>query len=102
MIIVLKEYLKRISIIRKDCKYFFVSYVKFYNRVCRDIFLRWFKILMSKVGIDINKFLSYSIRSVVVLKVKYVFVFIDDILKVVGWSNVGIFGKFYDKKIVEL
>lgn len=101
VITVLKEYLKRTSIIRKDCKYLFVSYVKPHNRVCRDTLSRWLKTLMSKAGIDINKFSSHSIRSAAVSKAKYASVPIDDILKVAGWSNVGTFGKFYDKKIVE-
>ena len=101
VITVLKEYLKRTSIIRKDCKYLFVSYVKPHNRVCRDTLSRWLKTLMSKAGIDINEFSSHSIRSAAVSKAKYASVPIDDILKVAGWSNVGTFGKFYDKKIVE-
>lgn len=58
---------------------------------------------MSKAGtcIDINRFSSHSTRSAAVSKAKYVSVPIDDILKVAGWSNIGTFGKFYDKKIVE-
>lgn len=34
-------------------------------------------------------------------KAKYASGPIDDILKVAGWSNIGTFGKFYVKKIVE-
>lgn len=56
---------------------------------------------MSKAGtcIDINRFSSHSTRSAAVSKAKYVSVPIDDILKVAGWSNIGTFGKFYDKKL---
>lgn len=56
---------------------------------------------MSKAGIDINKFSSHSIRSAAVSTAKYASVPMNDILKVAGWSNVGTFGKFYDKKIVK-
>lgn len=82
VITALKEYLKRTIIIRKDCKYLFVSYVKPQNRVCRDTLTRWLKTLISKAGIDINKFSSRSIRSAAVSKAKYASVPIDDILKV--------------------
>lgn len=79
VITVLKEYLKRTSIIRKDGKYLFASYVKPHNRVCRDTLSRWLKTLMSKSGIDINTFSSHSIRSAAVSKAKYASVPIDDI-----------------------
>lgn len=47
---VLKEYLMRTSVIRKDCTYLFISYVKPHNIlvVCRDTISRWLKALMSK------------------------------------------------------
>lgn len=97
VITVFKEYLKRTSIIRKDCKYLFVSYVQPHNRVSGDTLSRWPKTLISKAGKDINNFSSHCIGSANVSKAKYASVPIDYILKVARWSNVGTFGKFYDK-----
>lgn len=56
----LKEYLMRTSIIRKDCTHLFISYVKPHNIVCRDTISRWLKALMSKAGRDVKKFLIHS------------------------------------------
>lgn len=80
----------RTSIIRKDCTYLFISYVKPHNIVCRDTISRWLKTSMSKAGIDIKKqFSSHINRNAAVSKVKYASVPIDGILKVAGWNNVG-------------
>lgn len=60
MFTVLKEYLTRTSVIRKDCKYMLVSYVK-HDIVYRDIISRWLKTSMSKAGIDMKKKNSFQV-----------------------------------------
>lgn len=57
-----------------------LSFVKFYKFVSRDIVIRWVWCILGLVGIDIIKYLVYSIRVVFVLVVSRVNVNIDDIL----------------------
>lgn len=52
---------------------------------------------MVVVGVDVIIFKFYSIRVVVVLKVKNVFVLVKEILDIVGWFLERIFDRFYNK-----
>lgn len=76
---------------------FFFSYVKLYYRVFRDIILRWIRFVMVVVGVDVIIFKFYSIRVVVVSKVKNVFVLVKEILDIVGWFLERICDRFYNK-----
>ena len=83
----LKQYLKQIAALRKDCKQLFISYVKPHGQVSRDTISRWLKIVMTRGGIDVKKFASHSVRSAAVSKASAKFVSADKVLKVAEWSN---------------
>lgn len=99
VILVLNEYLKRTAKLRNKCKKLFISYVKPYGPVTKDTISRWLKDVMSRSGIDVNKFSSHSIRGASTSKAHANLVPIDNILKVAGWSNAETFAKFYKKPI---
>lgn len=87
---IIGEYLDRIKLLRKDKK-LFISIMKFYKRVSRDIISRWIRDIMKLVGIDVFKFSLYFIWVVVISVVYNVGVLIDIIMEKVGWLNVSIF-----------
>ena len=97
VVMVLKEYLERTSVLREGISNLFISYVKPYRAVTKDTISRWLKTTMSLAGIDCTIFKTHSIRSAAVSKAKVNFVPIDDILKTAGWTNTKTFGTYYDK-----
>lgn len=99
---VLKEYLSRTKHVRNSIvsdNMLLISYVKPYKNVTRDTISRWIKTVMSRSGIDIQKYGSHSVRSAATSKAKGNSVPMKDILQKAGWSNVKTFAKFYDRKI---
>lgn len=99
IVIVFIEYVNRIKLIRGSYIQLLLSFCKFFKSVFIDIIVRWLKKVLANVGIDINKYGVYSIRVVFISVVKVVNVLVKIIMDVVGWVNVGIFSKFYDKLI---
>ena len=77
-----------------------MSYVKPHHNVTRDTISRWTRTGLTRSGIDTKIFGSHSVRSASVCKAKQSSVPVDLILQKAGWSNVGTFAKFYDKKII--
>lgn len=96
---VLKEYLKRTKVLRKNTSRLFISYVKPHNPITSSTLSRWLKTVMCKAGIDVNKYSTHSIRVASASKAKISSVPIDNILKSVGWSSERTFARFYDKVI---
>ena len=96
---VLKQYLKQIAALRKDCKQLFISYVKPHGQVSRDTISRWLKIVMTRGGIDVKKISSHSVQSAAVSMASSKLVSVDKVLKVAGWSSAKTFAKFYKKPI---
>lgn len=97
---VLKEYLSRTRHVRNmDNNMLLISYVKPYKHVTRDTISRWLKTVMSRSGIDVQRYGSHSVRSAATSKAKINSVPMKDILQKAGWSNVRTFAKFYDKDI---
>lgn len=58
------------------------------------------KFVFMMVGIDIFIFKFYSIRVVFVSVVYVLRIFVDIILRIVGWFSELIFRKFYNKDII--
>lgn len=99
VLFVLKEYLKRTERKRNNCSKLLISYVKPYKQVSGNTISRWLKCVMSRAGIDVQKYSSHSVRSAAVSKANVNAVPVDNILKVAGWSNAKTFAKFYKKPI---
>ncbi|MCG7878554.1 MAG: tyrosine-type recombinase/integrase [Candidatus Thiodiazotropha taylori] len=99
VIFTLKEYLKRTQSLRQSETCLFISYIKPHKEVSRDTVSRWLRTVMSKSGIDCDKFKTHSIRSAATSKAKVSFVPIDKIMKVAGWSSTKTFGTYYNKPI---
>lgn len=99
VIFVLKEYLRRTLLLRKNYSCLFLSYIKPYKPVTKDTISRWLRAVMQKSGIDVNQFKSHSIRGASTSKALNSFVPVDKILKVAGWSSTSTFRRFYNKPI---
>lgn len=61
IVIVFKEYVNCIKLIRGNYIQLLLSYCKFFKFVCIDIIVCWFKKVLENVGIDIIKYGVYSI-----------------------------------------
>ena len=72
--------------------------MKPHHNVTRDTICRWIRTGLTRSGTGTKIFGSHSVRSV--SKAKQSSVLVDLILQKAGWSNVGTFAKFYDKKII--
>ena len=97
---VMKEYLMRTKMLRRNEKCLLISYVKPHKAVSKDTVARWIKTVMCRAGIDINVFGPHSVRSAVTSKAQERAVPIKDIMQTAGWSRESTFAKFYKKKII--
>lgn len=91
------EYLKKTSKLRTSSK-LFISYRKPHNPVSKDTITRWVNQIMSKAGIDTNKYVTHSCRSAAssfALKNTPM----KQILDACGWSHEKTFQTHYHKKI---
>lgn len=96
---VVKEYLKRTCLYRKDCSKLLLSYAKPHKEVSKETIARWIRIILTQSGIDTKMFGSHSVRSAVTSKANANSVPLDIILKKAGWSRQKTFAKFYKKDI---
>lgn len=101
VVTVLKEYLLRTKPCRKpDAEdNLLISYIKPYKAVTRDTIARWIRVVMTRSGIDVERFGAHSIRAASTSKAKAMMVPISDIMKTAGWSQENTFAKFYNKQI---
>lgn len=96
---VLKEYLKRTETFHLKYSKLILSFIKPHKPVSCTTISRWIKTVMCKSGIDINQYSAHSVRSASTSKAKVNSVPMRDILSKGGWTNVGTFAKFYDRKV---
>ena len=96
---VMKEYLKRTKMLRKNTDKLLISYRKPHGPVSRDTIARWIKTVLLRAGIDISKFTAHNVRAAVTSKAKQT-IPVGKIMEKVGWSNESTFAKYYDKTIV--
>jgi hypothetical protein len=94
---VLKEYIRRTSLLRGSETYLLISYIRPHRRVSRDTVGRWIKVCLVRSGIDINKYAPHSTRMASTSKAKGSAVSTKTILEAAGWSNAGTFQKFYHR-----
>ena len=95
----LEEYISRTRILRGVNMNLFISYIKPYNSVGPTTIARWVKFMMSKAGIDVNKFKTHSARCATTSKAKQSGLPLAEILKVAGWSSERTFAQYYEKPI---
>lgn len=80
----------------------FISVRKLYKSVCSQTLGHWVKSLLSKSGIDMNKFTAYSTRQSSVSSASKRGVDISTIRRTAGWSNNSkMFARFYNLPIQE-
>ncbi len=77
----------------------FISHCFPFHPVCTSTISRWVKTTLNLAGIDVNVFTSHSTRAASTSKAKSIGLSLVEICKAAGWSNSGVFGRFYDKTI---
>ena len=93
------DYLERTKNIRGNCSKLLISYQKPFKPVSKDTISRWLKMVLSKAGINTNKFTAHSTRSASSSAAKRYGLPINVIMNKIGWSSTSVFTKFYDKPI---
>ena len=76
-----------------------ISYKKPDKAITSSTISRWCKIILEKAGIDIEKYLSHSIRSASTRKARINRLSSSEINKAVGWKETSTFRRFHDKPI---
>lgn len=76
-----------------------ISFTKPHKAVSKDTISRWLKNVLSKSGIDTNRFTAYSTRAASVSAARVKDTPIDTILSAGGWSNASTFSTYYNKRI---
>ena len=74
-----------------------ISYNKRHQAVATSTISRWFKVILGKAGIDIEKYSSQSTRSVSTSKAKIKRLSLSEINKAADWKETSTFRRFYDK-----
>ena len=99
---VLKEYLKRTSLLRNQESRLFISYMKPHKAVTKSTISRWLRNVMVLSGINVDLFKPHSIRGAASSKAKREAVPMDQILSTAGWTNSKTFAEFYNKPVGEV
>lgn len=99
----LKAYLQITKPIRwNNESYLFVSSVTPHKRVCTQTISKWLSCVLSDSGIDTTVYKGQSYRHASTSKAAKLGVSIDTIFNKAGWSGgSSVFGKFYNKPIVD-
>jgi len=96
---VLKEYIARTKLLRKDENQLFISYKPPHKKVCKDTISRWVRTVLALSGIDVSKFKAHSTRAASTSVARARYVPLTDIIRTAGWSNDRTFQKYYNKPI---
>ena len=99
LVTVVKEYLEKTKQLRKDTTAMFISTTKPHKKVSRDTISRWFKVAMTKAGLDMSLFTAHSVRSASTSAAGRANVPLQTILKTAGWSRQTTFSKYYEKPL---
>jgi len=101
IIFVLKEYLERTKLLRKQQTQLFISFKEPFKVVTGQTISRWILDTMAKAGINTNVFKPHSTRSAAVSKADARKVPINSILEKAGWKSSNTFAKYYKKEILK-
>lgn len=91
---------KRTNAVRQNShpKGLLQSYVKPYSSVSRDTISRWIVQLRLELVLTHLVYKSHSVRAAASSKASVCSVPISEIMSAAGWSNLGTFSKFYQKR----
>lgn len=97
---VLKEYLARTKPLREKAgvRQLFISYTEPYGAVSTATIGRWIKLALAMADINVEVYKPHSVRAASTSSAHRLGVNIDEILKTAGWTSVGTFAKYYNKK----
>ena len=99
IVLVLKEYLNRTSVIRKSTQ-LFLNCIKPYANVSKVTLARWVKEVLKLSGIEMKTFKPHSRRTTSTsADVCTAGIGIDKVLKSAGWSQESFFRKYYNKPV---
>ena len=97
VITVLKEYIKRTSLLRGAETRLLISYIKPHGRVGRPTIARWVRLGLSRAGVDSKVYKAHSTRMASTSKALDASVPLTNIMAAAGWANAGTFAKFYHR-----
>ena len=98
----IKLYLDKTAAPRHDVKsMFFISYAPPHKAVSSRTLARWVSDILHKAGIHTKTFKSYSLSSVSTSNAFSGGLFLTEIVKTAGWTNVKTFAKFYNKAVID-
>ena len=100
VVTVLKEYLQRTLNVRGTEKQLLLTTRSPYKGASRDTVRRWTRDVLTDSGIDMGIFTPHSTRSASTSKAATKLP-LKTILKTAGWSNAGVFSKYYKKDIAK-
>ena len=99
VVTVLKEYLRRTEMFRKNAgSQLFLTLVSPHSPASKDTVSRWIKTTLSLAGIELN-YSAHSTRMAATSAADKCGVPIETIMKAAGWTNSSTFGKFYRKNV---
>lgn len=79
----------------------FISFVHPHRGVSKDTIARWLRTVMELAGIDTDIYKAHSTRSAATTAALKYKVPLDSVLKTAGWSNVGTFARFNNKRVLD-
>ena len=80
---------------------FFISYAPPHKPVSSRTWARWVSDILHKAGIHTKTFKSHSLRSASTSNAFSGGMSFTEIAKAAGWANVEMFGKFYNKLVID-
>lgn len=96
----LEAYLEKTNILRGNTKALFITTVKPHGPASKDTVSRWITNVLSKSGVDTQKFTTHSTRHASTSAAKAAGVNIASIKATAGWSKESsVFARFYDVPI---
>lgn len=94
-------YLKKTKGFRGFCEYLFITYKKPFHKATSQTIGRWIKNILSKSGVDTNKFKAQSTRHAATSAAARKGVSFDTIRRAAGWSeNSRTFAQFYNRPLI--
>ncbi|XP_071951900.1 uncharacterized protein [Antedon mediterranea] len=96
---VLKCYLAKTALLRKDEQQLLISYRKPHDKVSKDTIARWIKTILLNSGID-SKYKPHSVRAAAASAANTKSVPVTQIMLNAGWTSEHTFRKFYNKPVL--
>lgn len=96
----LKLYILKTALLRNNCDYLFISFLKPYAVVTSQTLSRWLCNVLKLANVDISTFSGHSFRHAATSKAFVKGINTDTIFQRVGWSGRSkMFAKFYNRPI---